>query len=176
MAIQTKGRDKAMRPRINPISLLLLFFMAVSCDGTLYHRFEQVNEMEWHKCDTIEFDFYGSSHGRPGNIAATIELRHNSDYSNKFLNVRMEVLDAGDRSLLSVDTFRCEVYDEYGSRNGLTAGALYQLSGNTVQLGITSTDSVVLRLSHIMNAESLNGISDVGIKLVKTSDRGLHQF
>lgn len=165
-----------MRQRINRLLYLLSLLALVSCGGTLFHRYEQVDDMLWGKSDTIEFLYNGSEPGSETGVDATLEIRHDAGYDNRYLLVRMEVVDVVDNCIVAVDTFLCEVYDDYGRRNGSASGGLYQLSGNSLPLPISSKDTVLVRLSHIMEQETLDGIADVGIKFVGSSAHGQHQF
>lgn len=176
MEMPRRKMVKVVRPKVNKLFVLLSVFAVISCGDTLYHRFEQVGNETWCVQDTIEFLYEGSLGENETGIDASIELRHTAGYGNRFLNVRMELLDAGDRHLLHADTFSCEVYDEYGRRNGETAGALYQLSGDAVPLPVSSKDTVIVRLMHIMGCERLKGVADVGIRLSESSTPGQHQF
>ena len=70
-----------------------------------------------------------------------------------------------DTLLLSVDTLHCQIYDDSGYRLGSTAGSLYQNVSNDVFVEASPSDTLMLRLSHIMSDESLAGVCDVGLRL-----------
>ena len=67
-------------------------------------------------------------------------------------------------SLLKVDTIPLVIYNDNGRRIGATAGILYQQKSELGILNLPS-DSLVIRLSHIMPAEILEGVADVGVRL-----------
>lgn len=167
---------KVVLPKFKRLYLLLSVFAVISCGDTLFHRFKQVENEVWCAQDTIEFLYQGFLGESECGIDASFEMRHTAAYGNRFLNVRMELLDATDRHLLHADTFSCEVYDEYGRYNGETAGGLFQLSGDMLPLPVSSNDTVIVRLMHIMDCANLKGVLDVGLRLSETSIHGQHQF
>ena len=63
-------------------------------------------------------------------------------------------------------TLNRAVYGDEGLRVGSTAGMLYQGGSNILQPDISSRDSLVIRLYHLMPDEMLEGVHDIGVKLV----------
>ncbi len=167
-------KDKAMHPRISRLLSVFAILLLSSCDGTLFHRFREVKDTVWHNSDTLEFVYSGSR--RECVADALFEVRCDASYPYRFLNVRIEVCRPSGGEPLMADTLCCEVYDMTGRRNGSTSGLLYQLSSNPLSLGTLASDSLLLRLVHIMNDTSLEGISDVGIKIVESSSPCQNQF
>ena len=161
-----KGRIRrkvALLPRLD--ALLVAALLLVSCDGTVYHRFGQVDSAGWAATDTLSFIYEGSdmlSSALAMEIVA--QVRCNAGYAYKNLNLRIESSRA-DGALLSVDTLCCEIYDDNGRRLGSTAGTIYQTGSKPVPLAASCTDTLIFKVSHIMGENPLRGVLDVGIKL-----------
>ncbi len=138
----------------------------VSCDGTVYHSFKQVDSKAWSPGDTLCFVYEGG--GKPGDDAVlklSAQVRYNAGYKYKNLIMRVETLKMADTTLVSVDTLYCRMYDDTGRRLGSTAGSIYQSGSDEVVVNALPTDTLMLCLSHIMADKSLAGVCDVGIKL-----------
>ena len=146
--------------------LLLAALALASCDGTVYHSFKQVDSKAWSPSDTLSFVYEGT--GRSGDDAAlklSAQVRYDTGYKYKNLLMRVETLRMADTTLLSVDTLCCRIYDDAGRRLGSTTGSIYQNGSNEVVVDALPTDTLMLRLSHIMADNSLAGVYDVGVKL-----------
>ena len=83
--------------------------------------------------------------------------------------MRVEAFVPGDSLPQAVDTLLCEVYDDNGRHKGSTAGLLYQVGSDTKILSL-SADSLLFKVSHIMDCGTLHGVSDVGLKLMRHKD------
>lgn len=152
-------------PRIKYL-LLLAVLALTSCDGTVFHCFKQVSSRAWSPDDTLSFVYEGTEVSGDGNaLKMCAQIRHNSDYKYKNLFVRVETLDMRDSTQLSVDTLCCRVFDDSGRRLGSSAGTLYQNSSSEVVVDASPSDTLLLRLTHVMADSALAGICDVGIKL-----------
>ena len=175
MVEKRRIRKTSQRSNIFALALCTVFLL-LSCDGTLYHSFKPVENMQWNCGDTLEF-FY------PGNalsdtvygIDMAFEVRHTASYSFKYLAVQVVTATAGD-SVLSVDTLSCRLYDDNGHRCGSTVGSMYQQSSDNLFIPVYSSDSVRIKVSHIMDVPQLTGVSDVGIRLSESSAHDQHQF
>ena len=151
-----------LRKSNKPLVVLLLVLLS-ACTGTLYHRFYPVENGLWAKTDTLEYVFSG---GQAGDNAYCInaDVRLRASYKYKDLLMGVEVVTPDD-SLLVVDTLVCNVHDDFGRRAGATAGVLYQLSSSPTLVNPVTADSLVIRLSHIMDCDTLDGVTDVGIRI-----------
>lgn len=164
-----KATQRGRRVAIRKLKYLLLMAVSalVSCDGTVYQSFKQVSCSSWSPKDTVSFLYEGVS--KPGSDGTTLNMtalvRYNADYKYKNLIMRVETIRMADTLLLSVDTLHCQIYDDSGYRLGSTAGSLYQNVSNDVFVEASPSDTLMLRLSHIMSDESLAGVCDVGLRL-----------
>lgn len=137
-----------------------------SCDGTVYHSFKQVNSEAWLPSDTLSYVYEGvDKTNGDAVLKLSAQVRYNSGYKYKNLLMRVETLRMADTTLVSVDTLCCRIYDDNGRRLGSTAGSIYQSGSNEVVIDALPTDTLMLRLSHIMSGNSLSGVCDVGVKL-----------
>ena len=157
---------KARTILIGASSILLSFLLLCACDGTLFHSFHSVNE-GWQRNCGLEY-MYDGKHLGSGKCGMYLEARTMAKYRYKNLVVRAEYMNMRD-SLLAVDTIPLAVYDDTGRRFGATAGILYQQKSDIRFLDLPAGDSVVIRLSHIMPDDTLEGVADIGVRLI-----GLH--
>ena len=145
-------------------STLLLLFLLCSCDGTLFHSFYSVNG-EW-KCDSVAEFTYCARYYPFATCGLRVEARTDAAYRYKNLVVRAEFLNTSD-SLMMCDTIPIIVYNNNGHRIGATAGMLYQQASDIVSPNISFRDSVIIRLNHIMPENTLKGVHNIGIKLIR---------
>ena len=160
--VARERREKAVLRRLS--LLLVAVVLLASCDGTVYHRFEQVDSAGWAASDTLSFMYDGSSVAADAAVAVAVQLRYVATYKYKNVCVRVESSET-DGGLLSVDTLSCAIYGDDGRRLGSTAGTMYQNSSDTVLLPAMCSDTLCLKVSHIMDDDTLCGIYDVGVKL-----------
>ena len=163
-AMVGRRREKAILPRLR--LLLLAVVLLASCDGTVYHRFEPVDSDGWAVGDTLLFMYDGgASVSTDAAVAVAVQLRYAATYKYKDVAVRVETSKPGGE-VLSVDTLCCAIYGNDGRRLGSTAGTMYQRGSDAVVVPAVCTDTLFMKVSHIMDEVLLPGIFDVGIKLV----------
>lgn len=167
----TQGKDMVKGTRIRALLLrakllLLLVVLQVSCDATVYHHFQPVDNGGWCAADTLMFLYEPSAESSAGcDVEMTAQVRYGANYGYKNLYLRLETMKACDGTLLSVDTLCCRMYDEHGRRLGATAGAMYQNNSNAVVIPVSLTDTLLLKLSHVMADDTITDIYDVGLQL-----------
>lgn len=154
---------RVTRTILQKASSALLLLLLCACGGTLFHTFSPLDG-EWQRGTAVEF-VYGGQEYYNGKCGVRVEARTDVAYRYKDLVVRAEFFDMCD-SLIAVDTFALAVYGDEGLRVGSTAGMLYQGGSNILQPDISSRDSLVIRLYHLMPDEMLEGVHDIGVKLV----------
>ena len=145
-------------------SIIALLFLLCACDGTLFHSFYSFDGV-WERDSTAVFA-YGDRYTSSDFCDMQIEARTDASYRYKNLVVRADFFNQSD-SLLSSDTLVVPVYGNDGRRIGATAGMLYQQKSVAVPQSISFRDSVTMRLSHLMPDNALEGVYDVGIRLVR---------
>ena len=150
--------------------LLPLLLLLVACDGTLFHRFSSIEGGLWNSTDTLAFGFEGVSGKHNGCMFdLCLEVRTTAAYSYRNVVMRVEAFVSGDSLPQAVDTLFCEVYDSNGRHKGSTVGLLYQVGSEPKTLSL-SADSLLFKVSHIMDCDTLCGVSDVGLKLMRHKD------
>ena len=154
---------KKARKILQKASNLLLLLVLCSCDGTIFHKFHSLDD-GWQREDTLVY-MYDNGYANAGLCGAYVEVRTTAGYRYKNLLVRTECLALQDSSSI-VDTVPLVIYDSNGVHMGATAGMLYQQKSEMRLLNLPVGDSVVIRLSHIMPADTLIGVTDVGIRLI----------
>ena len=157
-------KRRVLLPRIK--ALLLVVLLLVSCDGTVYHRFEQVDDAGWMAGDAFSFLYEpGALVSDGGALDIALQVRYGADYRFKNLYACVETFRARDSVLLSVDTLCCCMYDDNGRRLGYTAGAIYQNSSEPATVAVSPVDTLLLKVTHIMDVDSLKDVFDVGLRL-----------
>ena len=137
--------------------------MLCGCDGTLFHSYRRLGG-EWQRDSVVEFTY--DAHSSPDVLCGLqVEARTDAPYRYKNLVVCVELSSIGD-SLMACDTLPIMVYGDEGHRVGSTAGMLYQQSSKLILPKAFFGDSVVIRLRHLMPDEALEGVHDIGVKLI----------
>ena len=172
----TVGIESArMLQKASKTALMLVAALLCSCGDVLFHEFRSVEGRTWSRDNVLSFCYDGAfDTGDSTGYLLSVEARTDASYSYKNLVVRVETFDGEGGELLSTDTFCCSVYADDGRREGSTAGVLYQVGSDEAFIAKGTCDTVVMRLSHIMEPEELCGVSDVGVRLC-SSARGQHQ-
>ncbi len=151
--------------------LLLLVMLFAACDSTLFHRYASFESRIWNRADTLCYRFDNSSSMRNGHMySICIEARTTAAYKYMNMVVRVEAFASGDTLPQAVDTLLCEVYDGGGRRKGPTAGLLYQVESEVKPLPELVGDTLTFKVSHIMEEDALDGIADVGLKLMRRKE------
>ena len=159
-----KIKREALLPRVK--LLLLAVCLLASCDGTVYHRFEPIDDAGWAATDTLQFVYEGTGSVSGSSVMElSLQVRYGADYKYKNLCMRVETFRASGNTLLSVDTLCCQMYSENGRRLGSTAGIMYQNVSNAVDVAASQSDTLLLRVVNIMRDDCLQNIFDVGVRL-----------
>lgn len=144
---------------------LIIALLLSACSGTtLFHKFTPVENGQWLKNDTLAFQYRNTGNGIECSINADVRLF--ASYPYKDLLIHVQVATVSNEIPLLSDTLVCSVYDDGGRRLGSTAGLLYQVSSNSLRCVSPIGEPVVIKLSHIMECDTLCGVSDAGIRIV----------
>lgn len=92
-----------------------------------------------------------------GDIALVV--RHTNDYAYSNMYVRLEYSDP---DTIQADTLNITLADPYGNWLGKGLGVSYQRA-DTVEWGVTIDASKPIKVSHIMRADTLKAVEQVGI-------------
>lgn len=142
-------------------SLLCMVLLALaSCDNR-YHRYLSVGGA-WSRNDTLTFVcpiFCGDA-----SFSAYAGVRCMPSYPYKQLLLRVE-LETTPPSRTLVDTVQCDIFAADGRWNGSTAGLMHQLDFYMADYDLPACDTVTLRVTHVMDDDTLQGVCDVGLRL-----------
>ncbi len=149
------------------ILLIISFLLAItSCQEQwpYYHEYHSVDSNDWFTNDKVQLHVPALPHDTTLNLSLC--LRNTQTYTYQYLNLCMSIKDDTTHQSLKTLTFKVPVYDD----NGLAIGkgfpyleAEYEIQGEKLKLkkGHTYTVSIW----HNMHKPSINGITDIGIKL-----------
>ena len=152
------------------IVLLLVSALLLACGGHSLHSYQSVGG-EWHRGRSLSFVQDSASCTAADTLALYVGVRYSAAY--KYRNLCLQVTGiVGYDSIISRDTICCDIYDAAGHHNGSTAGALYQAEYYVAPVPAPRNIAHTIRLQHIMQDSLLQGIYDVGIRLVPL---GRHQ-
>lgn len=144
----------------NSLLLCVALLAFAACDNR-FHRYNSVGGA-WSRNDTVRFVCSPASGSAP--LAAYAGVRCMPNYPYKQLLLRIEV-ETSPTSCAMVDTVLCDIYDDNGHWNGSTAGLLHQMEFYISTYDFSVYDTVTVRMTHAMDDEILQGISDVGLRL-----------
>lgn len=159
------------RRKTNPAVLsrgLLLLFAACAigaCDKqTVYHNFHSLPGEGWNKQDTVVFDVAvcdSQTHYR-----LDIEIRNTARYPYQDIGLGLCYCGPG-ISRTTTDSLHYILADRQGHWKGEGWGGLYQTSFPAGTVRIDSAGTYHFRLVHTLPDETLQGINDIGIRLVR---------
>ena len=159
------------------IALMTTIMSATSCsDPRTYDQYKSVSLQGWQRNDTLTFDI---PRQWEGNYQLDLCLRAAQTYPYRNLSVIIErkVIYFRQRKKLEKtynDTVNCEVINVRGTlvgHKGITSTEILQA---VTSFRLNRNDSLQVKIHHIMNRESLPGISDVGIRLLKNKHDQKH--
>lgn len=150
--------------------LLLIVLLLTACDSTVFHSYNPVAGSRWTATDTLCYSYAPSGAGGYREYDFRIGVRTTAAYGFKNLVMRLDGFLPGDSLPFLTDTVVCGIYDDDGWRRGTTAGLLYQVESGTGHFGPVKCDTLLFRLSHLMDNDTLCGVSDVGLKLMSAGD------
>lgn len=147
----------------NLLRILLLFitsatFAGCGGPGNDYSEYRNLPADGWRYGDTLRFL---PSH--PDSVAAgrlAIGVRHSNDFRYKTL--WLEVTTENPAGKRRVDTLAIHLADDFGRWRSQGLGASFQLA-DTIPSPITHRSGSPVKVRHIMRADTLPGITQLGI-------------
>ena len=152
------------------IALMVITMGAASCsDPRTYDRYESVSLQGWSRKDTLTFDI---PRQWEGNYQLDLCLRAAQTYPYRNISMIIErkviyYRQRKKREKTYNDTINCEIVNDKGilaGQKGITSTEIRQAMSS---FRLNRNDSMHVTIYHIMSRESLPGISDVGIRLLK---------
>ena len=145
---------------------MLVVLMLTACnDKTVYHDYEQTPASGWEKNDPLSFTLPPIQ--ETGNYKEEVGMRINGSFPFLSLSLIVEQtkLNTGEKQC---DTLVCELINKRGYPQGKGVSQ-YQYLFPLKTLQLNKGDSLYIEIRHDMKREILPGITDVGLKVSKTS-------
>lgn len=136
------------------IGCLLIILLSACHEGTVYHTYMPISNLEWNMADTLVFAM-DSSMQKDSKYELSIGIRHLDSYPYRDIWLT-----------LNNDTLHLYLADKEGNWNGEGIGDLRHFT-YTSDLEIQHKSVSELRITHIMQHNPLFGIHDIGIHLRK---------
>lgn len=124
-------------------------------------RYWNLGEDGWRYADTLVYDIDSTA---TSDVAVVVRHTANYEYSNLWLELSYPT----PADSLRADTFNLVLADDFGRWRGHGIGVGLQYA-DTLLRGVHLQDSTTLRLRHIMRADTLPGIEQVGIVVMRTN-------
>ena len=152
------------------IALMVIAIGATSCsDPRTYDHYKSVSLQGWSRKDTLTFDI---PRQWEGNYQLDLCLRAAQTYPYRNISMIIErkviyYRQRKKREKTYNDTSNCEIINDKGilvGQKGITSTEIRQA---ITSFRLNRNDSMHVTIHHIMNRESLPGISNVGVRLIK---------
>ena len=146
-----------------PFAVILLTAAAVSCShpGNDWSEYRGLPSEGWCYGDTLRFTPAPYDSIATGHLMVAISHEADFGYSQLWL----EVLTTDTDGHVSKDTVSFPLSDNYGRWKGTGLATHFQMT-DTLHRRVTLVKGVPLKVRHIMQADTLRGISQVGIFLI----------
>lgn len=141
------------------LCLVLLTGMAGCVNRGAYSGFTSLPDNRWAYADTLTFRVERADSLTPGTLSVAVTNTTDYPYSNLWLEITYPHQEATYR-----DTVNLSLADEYGRWTGKGFGADFQ-SEAKVARGVVLPNGSEIKVRHILRADTLEGISQVGVTL-----------
>lgn len=129
-----------------------------SCDSnTVYHSFQPIGSVQWEKSDGIYFDVVSAHYEGPCESFVVIRTNEKYPYKNLSVYVTSSLNDSTSAHRVDFDLTKDE-------RRGIRHND-YIMPIRKFMIG--GNDTIRVRISHNMQINKIEGITDVGIKVNK---------
>lgn len=152
------------------IVLMITIMSTTSCnDPRTYDQYRGVSLQGWLRNDTLTFDI---SRQWEGNYQLDLCLRaaRTYPYRNISMIIERKVINYKQRKKQERtynDTVNCEIVNDKGTLVGQKGITSTEIRQPITSFQLNRNDSLHVTIHHIMSRESVPGISDVGIRLLK---------
>ncbi|HKL08835.1 MAG TPA: gliding motility lipoprotein GldH [Bacteroidales bacterium] len=158
-----------IKDKRNSLILLVGIFMFFSCDSNrVYEKNRKISDLKWKLTDTIIFEVPIEDTINPHNIY--FNVRNSSKYSMQ--NLYVFIHTKAPNGVTLTDTFECYLADEKGKWTGSGWGDLYDnqfIYKRNIRFPVSGI--YTFKYVHGMRNETLQYISDVGIRIEKVNLR-----
>ncbi|MDE6160291.1 MAG: gliding motility lipoprotein GldH [Muribaculaceae bacterium] len=144
---------------------LIIAVAAVACDNssrsenTAFSAFRPVDPDGWRYTDTLTFVVGAPADTLPVSGSVLLTVRHNDAYP--YSNIWVEILSPDGKHQTQM-----ELADVYGRWHGRGMGLTFECT-DTVLRGLTLARGDTLRLHHVMRADTLAAIEQIGLFFVR---------
>ncbi len=152
------------------IALMVIAMGATSCsDPRTYDKYKSVSLQGWSRKDTLTFDIPRQWEGSY-QLDLCLRAAQTYPYRNISMIIERKVIyyrQRKKREKTYNDTVNCEIINDKGilvGHKGITSTEIRQA---ITSFRLNRNDSMQVKIHHIMGRESLPGISDVGVRLIK---------
>lgn len=139
--------------------------MITACTGG--HEFSGYKDLSprgWAYGEQCDFTVTTGGDTVSGNLVLSLTHDNSYPYSNLWIEM---TLVAPDGSTISVDTVNIAMCDDSGKWYGKGMPGHYQLSDTVTKRPVDLPDSARVSLRHVMRVDTLGGISQIGVELVR---------
>lgn len=152
------------------IALMVITMGAASCsDPRTYDQYRSVLLQGWSRNDTLSFDIPRQWEGNY-QLDLCIRAAQTYPYRNISMIIERKVIyyrQRKKREKTYNDTINCEIINDKGILVGRKGISNTEIRQAITAFRLNRNDSMHVTIRHIMSRESLPGISDVGIRLLK---------
>ena len=148
------------------ITALALFCVLVTAcnQQTAYYHYEHTPMTGWDKNDTLTFVMGPVS--ASGRYMEEVGLRISGEYPFMGLNLIIEQRNKS-KQLLRVDTLACSLFNEQGHVQGRGVSQ-FQYTFPLSAMDLEEDELLYVKIRHDMKRDILPGISDVGLRVVRS--------
>lgn len=147
----------------NAVVASMVLVAAASCHwgDTCYHRYAPVGD-GWGRTDTLCFDLPALEAGEGYRLYVDVRYTEAYPYYDLWLLVHHNMADSLN---IQTDTLRCRLHEEGGTPSGRGITGLYEVEIPSVQTVSDGSKAAAVKLTHCMAGGSVDGITDVGIRI-----------
>ena len=142
--------------------VVMLSLLLMACDGNkAYYHFEHIDNEGWCQNDTITFAIPPQT---AGTYHATLCMRATHAFPYSTITVRTET-SFSPSGKCSSQRLRCHIYNDMGKMNGKRGITSTELRFPLHDITLQDSDSVTIKIHHLMSREALPGITDLGMEI-----------
>lgn len=143
---------------------LLFILLLTACDKhVVYYTYQPTSSVGWLSSDTLSYEIPIKSTTTP--LYFQSEVRYTAQYP--YINLSIELTHhLRDSSKIQRDTLHYQLMDNEGKRGANNWSCLYE-STLPLQVSVQDTGIYQVKIRHIMQNDTLPGIHDVGMKIMR---------
>ena len=155
-----------MKKQRTKIGFLFAIIFLASCQGkSIFSDYQTLPSEGWNATESVEIKF------TPKDTTSKMELQLfvRNDDSYAYQNLWFFVDQIAPNGEVKTDTIQCFLVDNYGRWIGSGIGSLYYVAVKYCEdYRFSSSGEYVYKIRHGMRCDTLNGIKQVGLKILKS--------